>query len=577
MTTGPTAHQPDSLAHYFRAAADFFGIPDAHRIPGWVERTLPNLKDFGVLSDAVLDLAADPIGLPGSGAPSTLATSMQAAPTAADEPVMSGAVQALLNQAPLARLSQRLASGELDPVAHVQACLDAIAAHASLNAFIHVDDAGALAKARALKAQAQAGHPVGPLAGTVMAVKDCIAVKGLPYQAGSRSIAASVAPQSALAVKRLEDAGAIVIGMTNMHELSYGGLSNNPHFGAVGHPQNPGLVPGGSSGGSAVAVAAGMADFALGTDAAGSVRMPAALCGLVGYKATYDVIPRDGVIPLTWSLDHVGPLTRTVADAALVAAIMAGRWVAPKGLAHGTVNALADTGDSHPFVFRPSAAPSCGDLLPGSAGGLSGQVFFCPDNYFDALPEPDVRARLQQVLDVLQSSGVVIRRGPVAGLDLVPAMQYFTMASEAAQVHETLALRHPDGIGHDVRVRLEAGRFIRAVDYLKAQRLRTVLRRTFTDALGNDARVMLTPTVLTGACAADAVLQRGTQAIAARSVLTRLTCPFNLTGMPAISVPCGVNDSGLPLGLHIAGRYGDDATVLAVAAQIEAVLSTVRF
>ena len=545
------------LDAYLNAAADFFGLPDIDRVPVWTGRMTPNLDDLDRLLATPVQAQDDPVGLPvgadrfgqnGQDVCRGISTAIPegSSPGRAHADVMSsGGDDFSVETAPLVRLARRIAAGDLDPVAHVQRRLDAIAARPELNAFIHVDAQGALAKAHALKAQIAAGMPVGLLAGTVMAVKDCIPVKGLPYQAGSSAVPVQVASSSALAVQRLEAAGAIVIGMANMHELSYGGLSNNPHFGAVGHPQNPAFVPGGSSGGSAVAVAADMADFALGTDAAGSVRMPAALCGLVGFKASYDRVPRDGVIPLTWSLDHIGPLTHSVADAAVVTAIMAGEGAAVQ-------QAL-------------SASPRVQAL-----------TVFCPENYFDPVLEPDVRAVFQQALAVLQSAGVVVQKGVVPELELAPTLQYFTMASEASQVHDALALRHPDRMGDDVRARLEAGRFIRAVDYLKAQRLRTALTRALTAPLQAGAQVVVTPTVLTVACRADAVVHRADQAVAVRTVLTRLTYPFNLTGMPAISVPCGVNAAGLPVGLHIAGRCGDDATVLAVAARIEAVLEQVR-
>jgi Asp-tRNA(Asn)/Glu-tRNA(Gln) amidotransferase A subunit family amidase len=568
------------LATYLAAAADFFGLPDIDRVPVWAGRMTPNLDDLERLLATPVATQDDPVGLPvgadcsgqnsqgvGRDVSTVFPEGLLPGRTHADM-VSAGPDDLSVETAPLVRLARRIATGDLDPVAHVQRRLDAIAARPELNAFIHVDAQDALAKARTLKAQIAAGMPVGLLAGTVMAVKDCFPVKGLPYQAGSAAVPVQVASASALAVQRLEAAGAIVIGMTNMHELSYGGLSNNPHFGAVGHPQNPEFVPGGSSGGSAVAVAADMADFALGTDAAGSVRMPAALCGLVGFKASYDRVPRDGVVPLTWSLDHIGPLTRTVADAAVVTAMMAGEGAAVQ-------QALTSSASLASAVAAGvvGAEPMAGAATSPPARALT---VFCPENYFDPVLEPDVRAVFQQTLAVLQSAGVLVQQGIIPELELAPMLQYFTMAPEAAQVHDALALQHPDRIGDDVRARLEAGRFIRAVDYLKAQRLRTALKRALTAPLQAGAQVMVTPTVLTAACRADAVVHRADRAVAVRTVLTRLTYPFNLTGMPAISVPCGVNAAGLPVGLHIAGRCGDDATVLAVAAHIEAVLGQVR-
>ncbi|MBC2769000.1 amidase [Pusillimonas minor] len=482
---------------------------------------------------------ADPVGMPNRALPAIAPGSFGGMSVA---------------HAPLARLARGVASGEVNPVDRVQHFLQVIAAKAELNAFIYVDAEGALQKARQLQRQIADGYDPGPLAGVVFAVKDCIPVAGLPYQAGSLSITRQVARQSAPAVARLEAAGAIVIGMANMHELSYGGLSNNMHFGAVGHPLDPSCVPGGSSGGSAVAVAAGMADFALGTDAAGSVRMPAALCGLVGFKASYDVIPRDAVIPLTFTLDHVGPLTKTVADAALVSAVMAQET--PEVLSAGAAQAapVVDDADARPMSLDDITA-------------------YCPQNFFNDLLQPGVHAAYNAALNTLQNAGLQLQRGTIPALDQAPAIQHVTLAAEAAQVHDGLALRRPEHIAPDIRSRLEAGRAIAAVDYIKAQRLRTALTHDVSAVLIGPSSVMVTPTVLTVASPVDAVIQQDDRSIPVRTVLTRLTSPFNLTGMPAISIPCGVDAAGFPVGLHIGGKLGDDALVLATAAAFEAALA----
>ena len=269
--------------------------------------------------------------------------------------------------------------------------------------------------------------------------------------------------------------------------------------------------------------------------------MPAALCGLVGFKASYDAIPRDAVIPLTFTLDHVGPLTKTVADAALVSALMA------------------------------QAPPMASDAeaMPIALGGITA---YCPQNFFNDQLQPGVQAVYGSAMHKLQQAGLQMRQGNIAALDQAPAIQHVTLAAEAAQVHDNLALRRCEHIAPDIRARLEAGKAISAVDYIKAQRLRTVLTEALSAKLEGPASVIVTPTALTVACPADAVIHHSNQAIAARTVLTRLTAPFNLTGMPAISIPCGVDAVGFPVGLHIAGKLGDDALVLAAAAAFEAVL-----
>lgn len=210
----------------------------------------------------------------------------------------------------LSAIRDGLVRGELDPIERVRQCLARIESVAHLNAYRHVDADRAIAMAEALQRNVRAGEPVGPLAGSVVAVKDSFAVAGLPMHVGSKALPVQHPEQSALVVERLMRAGAIVIGTTNMHELGYGATNVNGHFGNVGHPLDPRLTPGGSSGGSAVAVATGTADFSLGTDAAGSVRMPAALCGIVGFKPTFDALSMAGMHQLSWSLDHVGILAK---------------------------------------------------------------------------------------------------------------------------------------------------------------------------------------------------------------------------------------------------------------------------
>ncbi|QIM48480.1 amidase [Pusillimonas sp. DMV24BSW_D] len=521
----------DALRRYIVAASEFYQLHHSARLDDWCARIERNLSDNDKLA-ALSCRTSDPFGLPMAGAQSDLFRARGAGGTQANE---------LIKKGRLAAHVARIKEGRLDPVEHVQACLDRIKARSDLNAFLFVDHEGALTKAHELQGQIQAGRHGGPMAGVVVAVKDCIPVAGLPMRAGSESLASVVPQESAPCVAALESAGAIVIGMTNLHELCYGGVSDNPHYGSVGHPQDSTRSPGGSSGGSAVALATEMADIALGTDTAGSVRMPAAVCGVVGYKGSYDLVSRKDLVPLAWSLDHVGVFAHKTVDAAWVTAIMAGH-------------------DAQAY-WQPLQFDSVSQLK-----------LFCPTNYSFDLIEPSVLTAFESALARLESAGVKIQRGALPALDMSPTLQHFTMAPEATQAHEELGLQHAHAMGEEVRTRLEAGQFIRAIDYIKAQRLRRVLAEALEVPLLSGAHAIVTPTTVTGACDAQATLENHGKSVPLRSVLTRLTLPFNLTGVPAISLPCGRDAEGFPVGLQLAGLKGGDALLLQAAHQCETVL-----
>jgi Asp-tRNA(Asn)/Glu-tRNA(Gln) amidotransferase A subunit family amidase len=373
-------------------------------------------------------------------------------------------------------------------------------------------------------------------------VKDCFAIRGIPMTEGSRAIPHRVPDHTAAVIQRLQDADAIFIGMTNMHELAYGTTSESPYAGRVGHPKDPDRIAGGSSGGSAVAVAAHMADFAIGGDAGGSVRMPAALCGVVGFKPSFDLLPRQGLAPLSSTLDNVGCFTSCVADAALLVEVMA-------NLSPGTLLAQGDV-------------PKPGEIH-----------LFCPQNYFFERIDPGVRSTIENVLRKLRDTGFTIENGVVEELELAAATQFTILSAEAAEVHMGRTLTNPDDMDPEVRVRMEAGQFIRAVDYIKAQRLRRSLRNALSGRLTSPTSVVVVPTVMTGACKPAATLGIGGLQLPIHPALTRLVLPFNLTGMPAISIPCGLDREGFPVGLQIAARFGDDAQALRVARAVEAALS----
>ncbi|HYH21691.1 MAG TPA: amidase [Azospirillum sp.] len=516
-------HFDDCLASRLEAVAALHGWPDRDRAERWAERLRLNraeIERFVAASPAEDEPYLGPERLPlDAPLPSSF-------PSASPGPATGAA-----------GIAQRTVSGELDPRTHLEDRLEGIRRGAALNAFITVDEAGARAQAAAT------GARTGRLAGVTVAVKDLMAVRGLPLTAGTRAFDPKVSTADAPVVARLRAEGAVIVGTTNLHELAYGITSANPHFGTVGNPRGAGRLPGGSSGGSAAAVAAGMADLALGTDTAGSIRIPAACCGIVGFKPGYDVVPRGGVLDLAPSLDHVGPMAASVGDAALLFEVMA-------GLEPGRVT--------------------------GAVAGLSARRFQLvrPANFFMDIVTPEVARVFGAALARLETAGFAVEDRTIPGIDLAPSAQFFTIGSEASQVHQNLGLRRPEGLGEDVRVRLEIGRFLSAVDYLKAQRLRRHIAGQLRKALdGADALVM--PTLLaTAPPAGAATLDVGGTSLPVHTALTRCTAPFNLAGLPALTLPCGDDADGLPVGLQIVGRPGADIAVLGIGAAVEAALAS---
>jgi Asp-tRNA(Asn)/Glu-tRNA(Gln) amidotransferase A subunit family amidase len=375
----------------------------------------------------------------------------------------------------------------------------------------------------------------GLLAGVPVAVKDLMAVEGAPLSGGSRSMDRVVARGDAEVVARLKRAGAVVIGLTNLHEFAYGITSDNPHFGRVVNPAAPDRIPGGSSGGSAAAIAAGIVDFATGTDTAGSIRIPAACCGIAGFKPSYDAIPRTGVIDLAYSLDHVGPMGRTVEDCALMFA------------------AMLDL-DVEPAWRYP-------DLAGRTVARLRG--------HFDHPLDPEVRAAVDEAVRALALDRARMVEGDVAGMELASAIQLNTICAEASAVHAERLKERGHELGEDVRVRIEMGHFIPGHWYVKAQRLRTQLVERIEAAFG-DADFLLCPTLRTPAPRVGASrVDIGGRDYALHTAITHLTLPFNLSGLPAISIPWSSSRDGVPISLQIIGRRGRDWSTLAAAQRLQ--------
>ncbi|GGV23375.1 amidase [Streptomyces longisporoflavus] len=431
----------------------------------------------------------------------------------------------------LADAARAVAAGELSPVELTDSVLERIeSVEARLQAYVTVAAESARKAAARAEQEIARGRLRGPLHGIPMGLKDLIDAAGLPTTASSRVRADHVADGDSAVAARLSAAGAVLLGKTHTHEFAYG-LTTPQTRNAHDHSR----VAGGSSGGSAVAVAAGEATFALGTDTGGSIRVPAALNGVVGLKPTYGLISRQGVTSLSWSLDHVGPLTRTVRDAELVLAALDGRDRREPG--------------------GVSAVPESGDLT-----GLRVGV---PRNYYFERVSPEVEESVRRAIGQLQELGAELVEVEIPMTRYIQAVQWGLMVPEATSYHEGTLRSTPDLYAADVRILLEAGEFVSAGDYLRAQRARTLMRDAWAQMLGR-VDVIVAPSVPMTAVESgqDSVRWADGTVEAVSDSYVRLSAPANITGVPALTLPVGRDHAGMPIGMQLMGRPLDEATVL---------------
>jgi aspartyl-tRNA(Asn)/glutamyl-tRNA(Gln) amidotransferase subunit A len=448
--------------------------------------------------------------------------------------------------ASLRDLARMIVTKEVSPVEVVRTYLERIAAlDQRLRAYITVCAEGALEAARAAEATVSAGSPRGPLHGVPIALKDLFQTAAVRTTAGSKILGQAVPETDATVVTRLRAAGAIVLGKLNMHEFAYGPEGLNEHY---GHARNPwdaaeARIAGGSSSGSGVAVAAGLAPAALGSDTGGSIRIPAALCGITGLKPTYGRVSRAGVLPLSWSMDHAGPMARTAADCALLLGVMAGY----------------DPDDATTSVLPvpPYLAALNGDVKGLRIGLLR--------RFFLETSAPEVGAAVEAAATLLAGQGAVVDEVTLAHGAEIPAATMAIIASEALAYHATWVRTRPQDYQHDVIERLRAGAFVTGVQYVRAQQLRALVRQDIDAALAR-RDLLLVPTVpITAPRVGERAVPVGGVMNDPRSALIRFTRPFNLSGHPACSVPCGFSAGGLPVGMQFVGRPFDEATVLRAA------------
>jgi len=450
----------------------------------------------------------------------------------------------------IAEAGEQIRRRALSPVELTRAYLDRIQQEdGALRAYIAVLSDPALAAARTAEKEIARGGYRGPLHGIPIALKDLFMTRGIPTTCGSRILKAWVPDADAAVATRLYAAGAILLGKLNMHEFAYGPTGVNPHYGTPKNPWDRARMPGGSSSGSGVAVAAGLAAGALGTDTGGSVRIPASLCGIVGLKPTYGRVSRAGVIPLAWSLDHVGPMTRTVADAALLLQVLAGRDPADPSTADVPVP----------------------DYRRALEGGVRGLRLGLPKDLFFERLDPEVRAAVLGAARSLEGLGASVEEVPLPRIPHAGPASFAIIASEATAYHEPYLKTRAALYGADVRARLTAGQFVLATQYLKAQRARQVIRAEVDEVLGRVHALLLPTTPIPAPLlgAREVTVDGVTEDV--RWWLIRCTRPINVTGHPALSVPCGFTAGGLPIGLQLVGRHFDEAMLLRIGRAFEAV------
>jgi aspartyl-tRNA(Asn)/glutamyl-tRNA(Gln) amidotransferase subunit A len=373
-----------------------------------------------------------------------------------------------------------------------------------------------------------------PLLGIPLGIKDLVDLVGVPTTAGSKFFGDILPAIDATVISNIRHAGGVFLGKTNLHEVALGVTGANPHYGTVKNPWDTARISGGSSSGSAVAVSLGMCLAAVGTDTGGSIRIPAALCGVVGLKPTCGRVSTRGVIPLSWNLDHVGPLTRTVRDAACMLSVMAGY----------------DSQDPA-SINMPG-----GDYLIHIEDGINGwRVALAKGEYVEAA-DSEVLMAVNQAAQVFRDLGAQVQEVDLSWLEqLAQANSQMTQADGAAFHRERLK-NHPDWFGADVLQRLQSGAALSSSDYALARRQQAEGRRRF-ELFFEDFDVVLLPTT-----PIPAPLIEGTGAIQAARQLTRFTAPFNLTGLPALSIPCGFTKTGLPMGLQIIAKHWGEAKIL---------------
>jgi aspartyl-tRNA(Asn)/glutamyl-tRNA(Gln) amidotransferase subunit A len=441
----------------------------------------------------------------------------------------------------IAEVGPRVASGAVKSEKLTEDCLSAIERlNPKLNAFITVTAEEALTQARAADKAIAAGRYAGPLHGIPISLKDLVDQKGWPTTAGSLVRKDHLAAEDATVTRRLRAAGAVFVGKTNLHEFAFGTTTEDSGFGLARNPIDPSRSPGGSSGGAAIAIAAGMSLGTVGTDTGGSIRIPAAACGVVGLKPEWGRISARGVVPLSRQLDHVGPLAISVSDA----------WI--------LYNAM------QPAAARAKEAPK--------ASAIKGLRLGVPAGYlFDRL-DADVERGVLAAIEKLRKKGAVVTEVPLPHAHDIAAVYLHLVLGDAAEYHARTLLSRPEDYTPNVRLRLEMARYVLAEDYIRALRGKAVIAGDVDRALaGVDALILPSLAIPAPPIGASTMpVKGGPEPV--RALMLRCTQPFNLSGHPAISLPCGTTPAGLPIGLQLVGHKGGTPELVQAALGVEGTL-----
>jgi len=448
-----------------------------------------------------------------------------------------------LHYSSLAEISQLIHKRQISPVELAEEMLERIfSIDPHLNTFITLTPEKALEQAVEIEKQLVAGDDPGILAGVPIAIKDLYETQGILTTAGSPFFQDYIPTADATAVQKLKSSGAVILGKLNMHEIALGITNINPHFGNCHNPWDVSRVPGGSSGGSAAALAAGLCFGSLGSDTGGSIRIPSALCGTAGLKPTRGRVSLKGVIPLSWNMDHAGPMARRVEDLAILLQIIAGY-------------------DSADPASIEMLVPDYRQDLSRGVKGL--RIAVANDPYF-SLVDSEIRTTMQAAAAVFKDLGAHVEEEHLPNAELAFETNICMLLADAVAYHSDRLRLMPEKFGSDVLQRLQTGARTSAAEYSQARRTQAILKRSFL-SIFNEWDILVTPTTPT-----TAPLITGQDSASQAPVLTRFTSMFNLTGLPAISIPCGFSPKtketpALPIGMQLIARPWDEARLLQAA------------
>jgi aspartyl-tRNA(Asn)/glutamyl-tRNA(Gln) amidotransferase subunit A len=451
-------------------------------------------------------------------------------------------------QSSLLKLSGLIKKRQISPMEVTRKLLERIEAlNPKLNAYITVVHEKAMESALQAEKEIAAGNWKGPLHGIPIGLKDLIYTKEIKTTMGSAIYKDHIPGYDAAVVEKLKQAGAIIIGKLNTHQFAYGPTGDRSFFGAVKNPYDLSKIPGGSSSGSGASVAASMCFAALGTDTGGSIRIPSACCGIVGMKPTFGRVSKYGVFPLSWTLDHVGAMTKTVQDNAIL------------------LNVLSGYDERDPYSVKVKDE----DFTRLLHQGVKGSIIGIPSTFYFENVDSEVEKQVRQAVEVFRSLGAEIRIIEIPHLKQISLAQQITIESEAYAVHEEILRNHSKQYDEEVKTRLLKGLSTKAYEYVQAQQVKQLAITEFNHAL-KEVEMILTPTlpILPTDIGQREINIHGYQE-QVRTALTRFTGPTNLNGFPSLSIPCGFSSSGLPIGLQLIGRPYDEANLYRFAYAFE--------